>query len=80
MNYEKLYNELKEKYELNKSETDEIMKECESTIKLLTDTTEAFNKENETLKKQNEELLIKQKQFVKDIENYKNKNPINEGY
>ena len=74
MDYEKLYNELKEEYELNKSDTDEIMKEYESTIKLLTDTTEVFKKENETLKKQNEELLVKQKQFVKDIESYKNKN------
>ena len=52
MDYEKLYNELKEEYELNKSDTDEIMKEYESTIKLLTDTTEVFKKENEKLKEE----------------------------
>ena len=73
-NYEKLYNDLKEEFEQNKSDTDEIMKEYESTIKMLTDTAEALKREKENFQKQLAESIKKQKQLQSDLENYKNKN------
>ena len=36
-NYESLYNNLKEEYEQSKKDNDELFKEYESTIQLLTD-------------------------------------------
>ena len=72
--YEKLYNDLKEEYEQNKLDTDEIMKEYESTIKMLTDSAEKFKYEKEQLEIQLADSTKKMKQLQTDLENYKNKN------
>ena len=47
--FESLYNELKEEYEQSKKDNDEICKEYESTIQLLTESVEAFKKEKKDL-------------------------------
>lgn len=72
--YEKLYNDLKEEYEQNKLDTDEIMKEYESTIKMLTDSAEKFKYEKEQLEIQLADSTKKMKQLQTDLESYKNKN------
>lgn len=44
-NFEELYNKLKEEFENTKKDNDEICKEYESTIEMLTDSVESFKKE-----------------------------------
>ena len=49
-NYESLYNNLKAEYDQSKKDNDELFKEYESTIQLLTDSVESFKKEKKNLK------------------------------
>ena len=72
--YETLYKSLKEEYEQNKEYNDEISKEYESTIQLLTDSVNKFEKE----KKEYDNKIIKYendvKTFIKEKENLIRKN------
>ena len=72
--YEKLYKDLKEEYEQSKIDTDEIMKEYESTIKMLTDSAEKLKSERDNFELQLIESNKKMKQMQNDLESYKNKN------
>ena len=72
--YETLYKSLKEEYEQNKEYNDEICKEYESTIQLLTDSVKKFEKE----KKEYDNKIIKYendvKTFLQEKENLIRKN------
>ena len=72
--YETLYKSLKEEYEQNKEYNDEICKEYESTIQLLTDSVNKFEKE----KKEYDNKIIKYesdvKTFLQEKENLIRKN------
>ena len=48
-NYEKLYNDLKAECEQTKLDNDEICKEYELTIQMLTESVNNFQKEKDTL-------------------------------
>ena len=72
--YEKLYKDLKEEYEQSKIDTDEIMKEYESTIKMLTDSAEKLKSERDNFELQLIDSNKKMKQLQNDLDNYKNKN------
>ena len=72
--YEKLYKDLKEEYEQSKIDTDEIMKEYESTIKMLTDSAEKLKSERDNFELQLIDINKKMKQLQNDLDNYKNKN------
>ena len=48
-NFEELYNKLKEEYELSKKDNDEICKEYEATIDMLSESVESFKKEKASL-------------------------------
>ena len=73
-NYEELYNKLKEENESLKKDNDEICKEYESTIEILTESVENFKKEKETLEIKLSKLEQEQKNFTKEKENLMNKN------
>ncbi len=73
-NFEELYNKLKEEFESSKKDNDEICKEYESTIEMLTESVENFKKEKETLEKKLSKLEQEQKNFTKEKENLMNKN------
>ena len=66
--YEKLYKDLKEEYEQSKIDTDEIMKEYESTIKMLTDSAEKLKSERDNFELQLIESNKKMKQMQNDLE------------
>ena len=77
-NYESLYNNLKEEYEQSKKDNDEICKEYESTIQLLTDSVESLKKEKKDfqikfIKIENEQKVFKRE---KDTLMKKNKDKI----
>ena len=57
-NFEELYTKLKEEFELSKKDNDEICKEYESTIEMLTESVESFKKEKLYTKKENYTLNI----------------------
>ena len=81
--YEKLYNDLKQEHEQSVLDNDEICKEYESTIKMLTDSIESFKiektnlenklsqleKEQKKSEKEKESLLSKNKDKISDIQN-----------
>ena len=81
--YEKLYNDLKKEHEQSELDNDEICKEYESTIKMLTDSIESFKtektnlenklsqleKEQKKSEKEKESLLSKNKDKISDIQN-----------
>ena len=81
--YEKLYNDLKKEHEQSVLDNDEICKEYESTIKMLTDSIESFKtektnlenklsqleKEQKKSEKEKESLLSKNKDKISDIQN-----------
>ena len=81
-NYESLYKSLKEEYEQSKEDNDELCKEYESTIQLLTESVQKFEKEkkeyqNKILKfendvkimnKEKENLIKKNKDKIIDIQ------------
>ena len=81
--YEKLYKDLKKEHEQSQLDNDEICKEYESTIQMLTDSIETFKKEKTNLEnklfqlekeqqkyeKEKESLLSKNKDKISDIQN-----------
>ena len=73
-NYKELYNQLNEEFEIAKKENEEICKEYESTIEMLTESIEAFKKEKETLLQKLSKLEQDQKTFKKEKESLMNKN------
>ena len=87
-NFEELYNKLKEEFELSKKDNDEICKEYESTIEMLTESVEAFKKEKlsleqklskyeqdfKNIKKEKESLVSKNKDKISDIQNLTKQN------
>ena len=73
-NLEESYNKLKEEFEIAKKENEEICKEYESTIEMLTESIEAFKKEKETLLQKLSKLEQDQKTFKKEKESLMNKN------
>ena len=87
-NFEELYNNLKQEFELSKKDNDEICKEYESTIEMLSESIESFKKEKASLeqklskydielnnyKKEKESLLNKNKDKISDIQNLNKQN------
>ena len=66
-NFEELYNKLKEEFESSKKDNDELCKEYESTIEMLSDSVENFKKEKESLMNKNKDKII-------DIQNLNKQN------
>ena len=73
-NFEELYNKLKEEFESSKKDNDELCKEYESTIEMLSESVESFKKEKEILEKKLSKLEQEQKNFKKEKESLMNKN------
>ena len=87
-NFEELYNKLKQEFELFKKDNDEICKEYEATIEMLSESVESFKKEKNSLeqklskydndiksiKKEKESLLNKNKDKINDIQNLNKQN------
>ena len=72
--YEKLYNDLKQEHEQSVLDNDEICKEYESTIKMLTDSIESFKTEKTNLENKLSLLEKEQKKFEKEKESLLSKN------
>ena len=72
--YEKLYNDLKKEHEQSVLDNDEICKEYESTITMLTDSIEIFKKEKTNLENKLSQLEKEQKKFEKEKESLLSKN------
>lgn len=72
--FETLYNNLKEEYEQSKKDNDEIFKEYESTIQLLTDSVEALKKEKKELQTKFSKFENEQKSLKREKENLIKKN------
>ena len=72
--YEKLYNTLKQEYDQSQLDNDEICKEYESTIKILTDSVESFKKEKSNLENKLSQLEKEQKKYEKEKESLLSKN------
>ena len=72
--FETLYNNLKEEYEQSKKDNDEIFKEYESTIQLLTDSVEALKKEKKELQTKFLKYESEQKTLKREKENLIKKN------
>ena len=66
--YEKMYNSLKQEYDQCLLDNDEICKEYESTIKMLTDSIENFKSEKVNLEEQISKLEKEQKNYDKERE------------
>ena len=75
--FESLYNELKEEYEQSKKDNDEICKEYESTIQLLTESVEAFKKKKKDLQTKLSKIENDQKIFKREKETLIKKIKIN---
>ena len=87
-NFEELYNKLKQEFELSKKDNDDICKEYEATIEMLSDSVESFKEEKASLeqkiskyeqdfksiKKEKESLLNKNKDKNSDIQNLNKQN------
>ena len=87
-NFEELYTKLKQEFELSKKDNDEICKEYEATIEMLTESVESFKNEKETLeqkiskydqeikniKKEKESLLNKNNDKISDIQTLSKQN------
>ena len=67
-NYEEKYNSLKQEYDQSLLDNDEICKEYESTIKMLTDSLESFKLEKTNLENQVSKLEKEQKNYDKERE------------
>ena len=67
-NYEEKYNSLKQEYDQSLLDNDEICKEYESTIKMLTDSLESFKLEKANLENQVSKLEKEQKNYDKERE------------
>ena len=72
--YEKLYNDLKKEHEQSVLDNDEICKEYESTIKMLTDSIESFKTEKTNLENKLSQLEKEQKKSEKEKESLLSKN------
>ena len=72
--YEKLYNDLQKEHEQSVLDNDEICKEYESTIKMLTDSIESFKTEKTNLENKLSLLEKEQKKFEKEKESLLSKN------
>ena len=72
--FETLYNNLKEEYEQSKKDNDEIFKEYESTIQLLTDSVETLKKEKKELQTKFSKFENEQKSLKREKENLIKKN------
>ena len=72
--FESLYNNLKEEYDQSKKDNDEICKEYESTIQLLTDSVESIKKEKKDLQIKFSKIENDQKNFKREKENLIKKN------
>ena len=72
--FETLYNNLKEEYEQSKKDNDEIFKEYESTIQLLTDSVEALKKEKKEFQTKFSKLENEQKSLKREKDNLIKKN------
>ena len=72
--FESLYNNLKEEYDQSKKDNDEICKEYESTIQLLTDSVESIKKEKKDLQLKLSKIENDQKNFKREKENLIKKN------
>ena len=73
-NFEELYYKLKEEFEASKKDNDEITKEYESTIEMLTESVETFKKEKEVLEQKLSKLEQEKKNYQKEKESLMNKN------
>ena len=73
-NFEKLYNDLKLEYEQSKTENDEICKEYESTIQILTDSVNQFKNEKASLELKLTKIESEQKTLKSEKENLIKKN------
>ena len=73
-NYESLYNNLKAEYDQSKKDNDELFKEYESTIQLLTDSIESFKKEKKDLQSKLSKIESEQKIFKREKDNLIKKN------
>ena len=73
-NYEKLYNDLKAECEQIKNDNDEICKEYELTIQMLSDSVNNFQKEKDNLQSQITNLEKEIKKYEKEKESLTNKN------
>ena len=67
-NYEEKYNSLKQEYDQSLLDNDEICKEYESTIKMLTDSLESFKLEKANLENQVSKLEKEQKNYDQERE------------
>ena len=67
-NYEEKYNSLKQEYDQSLLDNDEICKEYESTIKMLTDSLESFKLEKANLENQVSKLEKEQKNYDEERE------------
>ena len=74
INFESLYNNLKEEFDQNKKDNDEIFKEYESTIQLLTDSVESFKKEKKDLQSKLSKIENEQKIYKREKDNLIKKN------
>ena len=73
-NYEKLYNDLKAECEQTKLDNDEICKEYELTIQMLTESVNNFQKEKDSLQGTISSLEKEIKKYEKEKESLTNKN------
>ena len=73
-NFESLYNNLKEEYEQSQKDNDEICKEYESTIQLLTDSVESLKKEKKEWQSKLTKIENEQKSFKREKETLIKKN------
>ena len=73
-NYEKLYNDLKIENDQIKKDNDDICKEYELTIQMLTDSVNKIQKEKESLESKIAQLENDQKKYEKEKESLQEKN------
>ena len=73
-NFEELYNKLKQEFESSKKDNDEICKEYESTIEMLSESVENIKREKLVLEQKLSKLEQDQKKFDKEKESLMNKN------
>ena len=72
--YEKLYTDLKTEYEQMKTDNEEICKEYELTIQMLTDSVTNYQKEKDNFQSRISQLETEIKKYEKEKENLSNRN------
>ena len=73
-NYEKLYNDLKAEFDQAQKDNDEICKEYESTIQMLTESVNNYQKEKDSFQSRISQLEKDIKKFEKEKETLANRN------